>query len=59
MKSQDHAGIKNTPAGITRDQLPDDPGEMGSRWDQSWDQPQNADGARVFRPSDPKIPENP
>lgn len=31
MKSQDHARIKNSPAGITRDQLPDDPGEMGSR----------------------------
>lgn len=28
MKSQDHAGIKNSPVGITRDQLPDDPNAL-------------------------------
>ena len=58
MKSWDHAGIKNSPAGITRDQLPDDPSPPGSSQDQSWDQPGNAGGIRVFRLSDPEIPKN-
>ena len=58
MKSQDHAGIKNSPAGITRDQLPDDPNALGSCQDQSWDQPDNTDGIRLFRHSDPEIPKN-
>ena len=58
MKSQDHAGIKNSPAGITRDQLPDDPNVLGSCQDQSWDQPGNAGGIRLLRRSDPEIPKN-
>ena len=58
MKSQDHAGIKNSPVGITRDQLPDDPNALGSRRDQSWDQPGNADSIRLLRLSDPEIPKN-
>lgn len=56
MKSRDHAGIKNSPVGITRDQLPDDPNALGSRQDQSWDQPENADSVRLLRRSDPEIP---
>ena len=58
MKSQDHAGIKNCLVGITRDQLPDDPNAPGSRQDQSWDQPGNADSIRLLRLSDPEIPKN-
>ena len=58
MKSQDHAGIKNSPVGITWDQLPDDPNALGSRQDQSWDQPGNADSIRLLRLSDPEIPKN-
>ena len=58
MKSQDHAGIKNRPVGITRDQFPDDPNALGSRQDQSWDQPGNADSIRLLRLSDPEIPKN-
>ena len=58
MKSRDHAGIKNSPVGITRDQLPDDPNALGSRQDQSWDQPENADSVRLFRRFDPEIPKN-
>ena len=56
MKSQNHAGIKNSPAGITRDQLPDDPNALGSCQDQSWDHPENAGGIRLLRHSDPEIP---
>ena len=58
MKSQNHAGIKNSPAGITRDQLPDDPNALGSCQDQSWDHPGNADSIRLLRHSDPEIPKN-
>ena len=58
MKSQDHVGIKNSPVGITRDQLPDDPNTLGSYQDQSWDQPGNAGGIRLLRHSDPEIPKN-
>lgn len=58
MKSRDHARIKNSPVGITRDQLPDDPSAPGSRQDQSWDQPGNAGGIRLLRHSDPEIQKN-
>ena len=58
MKSQDHAGIKNSPVGITRDQLLDDPNALGSSQDQSWDQPGNADSIRLLRHFDPEIPKN-
>ena len=58
MKSRNQAGIKNSPVGITRDQLPDDPNALGSRQDQNWDQPGNADSIRLLRLSDPEIPKN-
>ncbi|MCR4708052.1 MAG: hypothetical protein K5746_08910 [Clostridiales bacterium] len=58
MKSQDHAGIKNSHVGITRDQLPDDPSAPGSRRDQGWDQAVNAGGIRAFTLFDPEIPKN-
>lgn len=58
MKSRNQAGIKNSPVGITRDQLPDDPNARGSCQDQSWDQPGNADSIRLLRHSDPEIPKN-